>query len=69
MDKTISRLAKRDEQAFALRKSLVAHVSNGSKTVLTPQKRDFCITPDSVAKVESCNGPIFSRKSEAQRGR
>jgi hypothetical protein len=24
---------------------------------------------DSVAKVESCNGPIFSRKSEAQRGR
>jgi hypothetical protein len=56
----------------------------GSTAALTSPKADFRSLPksglksaiavglfraDSVAKVESCNGPIFSRKSEAQRGR
>jgi hypothetical protein len=41
MDKTISRLAKRDEQA------LVAHVSNGSKADVTLLNFDVRFTPES----------------------
>jgi hypothetical protein len=45
------------------------NVRNGLKVDPTALKFDFRFTADSVAKVESCSGPNFWRKPDAQRGR